>query len=101
MELRVVGSQDAVRGFALAGVGGEVVEDAAALRQALSQTLGDAGVGIVLVTEDVAAFDRLYVGRLKLRSTVPLLVEIPGATGPSADCLPLGEMVHRMTGVKV
>ncbi len=101
MELRVVGSQDAVRGFALAGVAGEIVESAEALRQALNRAFGDAGVGIVLVTEDVATFDRPYMERLKLRRAVPLLVEIPGAAGPSAEHPSLGELVLRMTGVRI
>ena len=101
MELRVVGSQDAVRGFALAGVDGEIVESAEALHQALNRALNNDSVGSVLVTEDVVTFDRPYMERLKVRSTVPLLVEIPGASGASADRPPLGEMVRRMTGVKV
>jgi vacuolar-type H+-ATPase subunit F/Vma7 len=101
MELWVVGSYDAVRGFELAGVGGESVDSAETLHRALEAALADEAVGIVLVTEDVAALDREYVERLKHHSSVPLLIEIPGPTGASEERPSLGEVIQRTTGVRV
>ena len=48
MKLWVIGSQDAVWGFALAGVGGQIVATAEELNQALDAALKDEDVGIIL-----------------------------------------------------
>ncbi len=101
MRMRVVGAEAAVRGFALAGVNGEVVTTAEELHTVLNATLKDDNVGIILVTEDVASLDRDWIDELKVRSTVPLLVEIPGPGGRSPDHPTLGEVVRRTTGVRL
>jgi vacuolar-type H+-ATPase subunit F/Vma7 len=49
----VIGSEDAVWGFALAGVRGQVVKSDEELSMALDAVLADKTVDIVLVTEDV------------------------------------------------
>jgi vacuolar-type H+-ATPase subunit F/Vma7 len=41
------------------------------------------------------------MAQLKLRSTVPLVVEIPGPEGPPSDQLALSEVVQRVIGIKI
>jgi vacuolar-type H+-ATPase subunit F/Vma7 len=58
-------------------------------------------VGIVLVTEDVADLIQMRMDQLMLRSTVPLVVEIPGPEGPRPGRPSLSDVVKRAVGVKI
>jgi len=101
MKLLVIGNPDAVRGFALAGVRGQIATTAEELNHALDAALSDAETGIVLVTEDVADLARRRVDMLRVRSTVPLVVEIPGPEGPRPDRPSLSEVIRRTIGVRI
>lgn len=100
MRILVIGNQDAVLGFSLVGVHGKAVETASEVNQALDEALASGDTGIVLVTEDVARLIETRMDQLKLRSTVPLVVEIPGPQGVGADRPSLNEVVLRAIGVK-
>lgn len=101
MKVFVVGNEDAVLGFSLVGVEGRSAASAAEADQALTEALSDSENGIVLVTEDVARLIESRMDQLKLRSTVPLVVEIPGPNGMGADRPSLNEIVLRAIGVKL
>lgn len=101
MKLRVIGNQDAVWGFALAGVQGQVVSTPDDLHKALDAALGDGDVGIVLVTEDAADLARQRVDELVMRSRIPIVVEIPGPQGTSPDRPSLSELIRRTIGIRV
>ncbi len=101
MKLLVIGNQDAVWGFGLAGVQGQIATTAQDLHQALNKALNDPEVGIVLLTEDAANLARNRIETLMANSTIPLIVEIPGPSGPSPDQVPLSEMIRRTIGVKL
>jgi len=100
MKILVIGNQDAVLGFSLVGVHGSAVATAAETNQALDEALASDDAGIILVTEDVAGLIETRMDQLRLRSTVPLVVEIPGPQGEGADRPSLNEVVLRAIGVK-
>ncbi len=85
MKVLVVGHPEAVLGFSLAGVDGRAVQNAEQANHALDEALAAKDVGIVLVTKDVARMMQPRMDDLKLHSTVPLIVEIPGPEGVSPD----------------
>jgi V/A-type H+-transporting ATPase subunit F len=97
----VIGSEDAVWGFALAGVRGQVARSEDELNLALDAALTDPKVDILLVTEDVADWARQRVDTLKIRSTQPLVIEIPGPAGPNPDHPSLSEVIRRTIGVRI
>ncbi len=101
MDVLIIGSQDAVLGFALTGIHGRTVNTAQELRKALDEAVADHNVGIVLITEDVADLDRPRVEKLMMRSAIPLVVELPGPNGPNPDRPTLSEIVRRTIGVKI
>ncbi len=101
MKLMVVGNQEAVLGFSLAGVSGIVATSAAEVNQALDVALSTPDVGIILVTEDVSMLIQARMDQLKMTSTVPLVVEIPGPQGSPPDKPSLSEMVKRAIGIKI
>ena len=58
-------------------------------------------MGIVLVTKDVARLIQARMDELKLRSSLPLVVEIPSPAGTPEGEPSLGEVVLRAIGVKL
>lgn len=101
MKVLVIGHPEAVLGFSLAGVGGRVATTAEELNQALDEVQAAKDVGIVLVTQDVAELIPTRMERLKLRSTIPLVVEIPSRAGVTEGQESLGDIVLRAIGIKL
>ena len=101
MKVMVIGNPEAVLGFSLVGVEGKAVETEEEASLALDTCLAAHDIGIVLVTQDVARLIEAKMDRLKLQSTIPLVVEIPGPQGVSADQPSLGDVVLRAIGVKI
>ena len=101
MKVLVIGHPDAVLGFSLAGVQGEAVKTAEDATSALDRALSSKDIGIILVTREVARMVGQRVEDLKLRSTIPLVVEIPSPEGVPADEPSLGDVVLRAIGIKL
>lgn len=101
MKVLVIGHPEAVLGFSLAGVSGRVATSAAEVNQALDDVQAAKDVGIVLVTQDVAELIPARMEHLKLRSTIPLVVEIPAQGGAPQGQESLGEIVLRAIGIKL
>jgi V/A-type H+-transporting ATPase subunit F len=101
MKILVIGHPEAVLGFSLVGVHGRAVKSAEEVNQALDQALSASDIGIILVTEDVSKLVKERMDHLRLHSTVPLVVEIPGPQGSPPDQPSLSEVVMRAIGVKI
>lgn len=101
MKILVIGNEEAVLGFSLAGVQGKVATTMEEINLALDEALASKDIGIVLVTQDVARLIQNRMDQLQLRSTVPLVVEILGPQGVSPDQPTLSDVVLRAIGVKI
>ncbi len=101
MKVLVIGHQEAVLGFSLVGVEGRVATTADDINQALDDASAKNDIGIVLVTQDVARLIRPRMDQLKLRSTIPLVIEIPGPKGPPVGEPSLSEIVLKAIGIKI
>ena len=101
MKLMVIGHPEAVLGFSLAGVAGRVATTAAEVNQILDELLAAREVGIILVTDDVAAMIQTRMNDLKMHSTVPLVFEIPAPPAARPSKPPLSEIVKRAIGIKI
>ena len=101
MKMMVVGHRDAVLGFSLAGVPGLIATTAQEVDQALDDVLAISDVGIVLVTDDVGSLIERRMDRLRLRSAVPLFIEIPGPAGVRSDRPALNEIIRRAIGIRI
>jgi V/A-type H+-transporting ATPase subunit F len=101
MKIFVIGCHEAVLGFSLVGVQGRVVSTAAEANNALDEALSNSENGIVLVSEDISALIEARMDHLKLRSTVPLVVEIPGPQGANPNRPTLNDVMLRAIGVKL
>ncbi|HTX80259.1 MAG TPA: V-type ATP synthase subunit F [Longilinea sp.] len=101
MKILVIGHPEAVLGFSLVGVEGMPVSTAEEANLALEKALSSPDIGIVLVTQDVSELIMSRMDELKLHSTVPLVVEIPGPAGVGPDQPTLSDIVLRAIGVKM
>jgi V/A-type H+-transporting ATPase subunit F len=101
MKILVIGHPEAVLGFSLVGVHGQTATSVEEVNQALDSALASPDVGIILVTDDVARLIESRMAQLKLRSTVPLVVEIPGPEGIPPGQPTLSEVVQRVIGIKI
>jgi V/A-type H+-transporting ATPase subunit F len=101
MKVLVIGHPEAVLGFSLAGVEGIAVSTPEEINKALDDALAAEGIGIILITQDVSSQIQARMDQLRQRSTVPLVVEIPGPDGTSADQPSIGDVLLRAIGVKI
>ncbi|PKN99082.1 MAG: hypothetical protein CVU42_09455 [Chloroflexi bacterium HGW-Chloroflexi-4] len=101
MKVLVIGHPQAVLGFSLAGVQGIPVTTAAETNKALDEAMASSDVGIILITQDVSSLIETRMDQLRQNSTVPLVVEIPGVNGTSADQPSIGDVLLRAIGVKI
>jgi len=100
MRYYVIGDEDTVLGFALAGVEGTEVSSAEEARAAFEKALsGDAG--IVIVTEDTAELMRTRIDEYVLTAQFPLILEIPGPRGRKPDSPTLRELVNEAIGMNL
>ncbi|NBF39931.1 MAG: hypothetical protein GVY14_05895 [Spirochaetes bacterium] len=100
MRYHVIGDEDTVLGFALAGVEGTEVSSAAEAETAFKNALsGDAG--IVIMTEDTADMVRARVDEYVLSEQFPLILEIPGPKGRKPDRPTIREMVNQAIGMNL
>lgn len=100
MKIRVVGHPEAVQGFALVGILGEAATTAEEANAALERALALPDVGIVLVSEGVAAMIQERINQLKYQSEIPLVVEIPGPKPILEKQDSLNELIQRAIGIK-
>jgi len=101
VKVLVIGHPEAVLGFSLVGVHGHVATTASEANQALDDASSDPGVGLILVTQDVGDLIRPRMDQLKLHSTVPLVVEIPGPESVRSERPSLGEVIRRAIGIRM
>ncbi|MBN1578159.1 MAG: V-type ATP synthase subunit F [Chitinispirillaceae bacterium] len=101
MHYFVIGDEETVLGLGMAGVNGHTVTDAQEARTALTEAIGDRDVGIVIITEAVAAMIRTLVDKYVFTQSFPLIVEIPDRTGRLPDKPGIRELVNRTIGLKL
>lgn len=73
----ITDSTDTQVGLRLAGIEGVVVREDAQARRAIETALSDKTLGVLLITEDLAARCADLIAPVKLTAHTPLVVEIP------------------------
>jgi vacuolar-type H+-ATPase subunit F/Vma7 len=101
MKMLIIGHPEAISGFSLVGVHGQVATNGEQAKQALEQALMTTDIGIILITQDVSGLIKDRINQLNQRGTAPLVVEIPGPEGVRPDQPTLGEVIRRAIGEKI
>lgn len=96
-----IGDEDTVRGFRLAGVDGQIVSSNEEAATALKSAVGQRDIGVVIITDAVAADIRAQVDTIRLEREQPLLVEIPGPAGPIPGRKTLRQLVQEAVGIRI
>ena len=92
---------DTLNGMRLAGIEGVVVHTKQETQAAVADAISDPGIGVILITEKLASLSPELVGDLKLRSTRPLVVEIPDRHGTGRAPDSITRYIREAIGVKL
>jgi V/A-type H+-transporting ATPase subunit F len=100
MHALVIGDFDMVTGFRLAGIKGVVVSTVDEARHTLSKAVEDIDLALVIISEDFSIKMRENIDELRLNRIAPLIIELPGRSGPSG-IIDMSSIVNKAIGVKV
>ncbi len=97
----ITDSTDTQVGLRLAGIEGVVVREEAEARRAVETAAQDPEIGVLLITEGLAALCESQIAPLKLTAQRPLVVEIPDrhSAGRSSDSIT--RYIREAIGVKI
>ena len=84
-----------------AGIHGELVETPDEARAALERATAMPDIGILILTDTVADTIRDEVNAVRFRRPRPLVVEVPGPTGPSPKRQDLLALIREAVGIRV
>lgn len=91
--------RDTLTGMHLAGIDGEFVENYEEAQTALKKATKYDNVGIILITDNIAAHCAETVAQIKIDSSSPLLVEIPNSNGESRPADSIMKIVQEAIGI--
>lgn len=100
MHALVIGDRDMVTGFRLVGIKGIVVSTVDEARRTLFKSVEDVDVAVIIIGEDFSTKIRDSIDKLRLDRIAPLIVELPGRSGPSG-AIDMSAIVRKAIGVKV
>lgn len=101
MRFFVIGDRETVLGFRLVGVEGNVALEREEALAALNEAVAKKDIGVVLVTEKVAARIRDEVEARLYGIGFPLVLEIPDSSGPDPGRLRIEDVVRRAIGISI
>jgi vacuolar-type H+-ATPase subunit F/Vma7 len=101
MEFHVIADDDTVAGFRFAGVRGTVVRDAREAAAELDRLASEHAEQVVIITEEIAEGIRDRISAIRFGEALPLIVEVPGPRGPSAEGPSLLKLIREAVGIKL
>jgi len=101
MRYFVIGDEDTVLGFQLAGVEGKAVGNPEEAGEAFDSALANHDFGIVIITERVAELIRDRVDSFIFTEAFPLILEIPDRVGKLDGKPDLRQMVNSAIGINL
>jgi vacuolar-type H+-ATPase subunit F/Vma7 len=101
MSYYVIADEDTVLGFRYGGVQGEVAETPEAARVAFNRVCRDKRYNIVILTQDVAKGIRDEVNHVRFELQEPVVVEIPGSSGPLPGRPDLLKLIQEAVGLRL
>jgi len=97
----VIGDEDTVLGFGMAGVKGRSVAGVEQARSAFEEAINLPDIGIIIITEEASSFIGEQVRRYIFSRDFPLIIEIPGMSGRDPDRPGLRQMVNEAIGINL
>lgn len=100
MQFFVIGDENTVTGFRMIGLKGEVVKSEDETREALEEVFASEDIGIIIITERVAAEVQEEIDEYLFGHDFPLIIQIPDREGPIEGRVSIRDMVNAAIGVK-
>ncbi len=94
-------SRDTWVGLRLAGIDGVLVRNRNDALKSLKSAMKDKDVGIVILTEKVADMIKDEVMELKLKSNIPLIIEIPDRKGSIRESSAIADNIRISVGIRI
>lgn len=94
-------NSDTITGFRLAGVDGVLAADRREVQAAVTGAMAKPEIGILLITEKLAAMCPDLIYDLRLKHTATLVVEIPDRFGTGRTPDSITHYIREAIGVKV
>lgn len=101
MHYFVIGREDIVLGFHMAGVSGEIVTDASDVKKSFMNALENKDIGIIIIEEAMANLIREDVDEYVFSHEFPLICEIPGVEGRDPLRPSLRDLAVQAMGIKL
>lgn len=92
---------DTLTGMRLTGVDGVVVHERDEVKEAIEKAMDDETIGIILLTEKFGREFPDLINEIKLRRTMPLLIEIPDRHGTGRKKDFITAYVNEAIGLKL
>jgi len=99
LKFYVIGDEETVLGFRLAGIEGEVVRTPEDTKESLERAFQEEGRGIIVIPERVAASVRQQVDQYVYKTSFPLIIEIPDRLGPIEGRGSVRDLIRAAVGV--
>ena len=100
-EMFILGDEDTITGFSLAGVAGEFVGSSQEALEKFSSRIKMQGLKILIVTQPVAEWIKEDITRHRMRMRFPLVDEIPDAKGDLAFRESLTDIIRQAIGISI
>ena len=92
---------DTVTGFRLAGIEGVRAQTPDAVREAVSDAIANPDIGVLLITEKLAAMVPELMFELKIKLHGTLVVEIPDRHGTGRSPDSITRYIREAIGIKI
>ncbi len=93
--------RDTLTGMRLAGVEGRLISAKKELEDCIEDVKANPDIAVLLISEGCAALVPETVKELKLSSTNPLLVVIPGSHGSNREPDSITGLIREAIGIKI
>ena len=101
MSFLVIGDEETVLGFSLAGIEGTVARNSEEARTALEDALSEKEADIIIITERIARDLGGLVISQQMSGRKPLIIEIPDRHGPLPDRKSVAQLIKEAVGIQV
>jgi len=100
LDFYVIADEDTVVGFRYAGVRGVTVSSPEQAAAELDRLVAQKAELIIITTERIAETVRDKIQAARFSEELPLIVEIPGPSGPAPDAPSLLDRIRGAVGIK-
>lgn len=101
MSFFVIGDEETVLGFKLAGVPGKLARNEKEARESFQLVSADSEVKIIIVNEKIAEKIRKELDEHSKKNEIPLIIEVPDKDGPFKNRPELKELLKASVGIKI